>query len=1003
MPYLGRGLDKGNYLKLDDITSGFNGITTTFNLKAGGSAHYPGSGYSILVSLGGIIQEGESAYTINQDEITFASAPSAVDDCYIISLGVPIGIGVPGNSTVSGTKLTKPFSYDGYFYFDSTNDRVGIGSLTPQYDLDVVSTDTSIARLRSSSATGTQDSLLLQSNSATALRFQPNFQAANKYNWRLGAQTKIDNGFEITPSNNVGITNFDHPVIGIQTNQVGINTANPTEALHVFGNLNVTGIITGASFGGGIVADKIFEGNTAVETVDTGSNGHITFDTEGTERFRIGHAGVSTFLKDLHVAQAGTGSTVFINSTTHNTNVASVAMLKLGYTHSGGQAVGYLKLTEGGGNSFDGDLTFGVPYNKGSGQFGTRDPMTIKFNGNVGIGTNVPTSLFDVHMSDKSGINFTNSGNNAVLDFRANMVESAGRIRVDESSGGGYLDLYTKNTSGTLLKRVSITNDGDIEFIGTTAGVSSCTWDRSASVLKYIDGAKTIYGTGDDLEVYHVAGGDSIIHHTATSGSTLRLRSRGFTFKNQANNATIATLNEADACKLFFNNAEKIATTTRGITVTGEVVASQDFPTIQPTLNFNFAGTKKLDPRITYARSGSASYINEFGIVKPVGANIPRFDHDPITGESKGLLIEESRTNQMINSSNVTGATLYNGTITGNATTAPDGTTTADQFECSTANAMHRVDNAFTSGQIANSTAYSFSVFVKANGYDKLHIRYGGYGADNHGLGYDLSDGTTFAGKFDGTGALDPVTSSSMVAYHNGWYRCTFTFTTASNATSGTSTINYYVSNSESTTNFAGDGSSGMYFWGGQMEVGGFPTSYLPTDGQKATRGADQVTVSGSDFTDFYNDLEGTFAVSHSILSAVPDGRNCYVFEVSDGGSSHVAFRYNDVNSSFANKPAFHSVYNNSLSASMNATGTYTRGEIVKGAMTAKASSFKATWNGETIQTDGSGSLFGPGSTGQLAIGRYHPTPGYELNGHIQRMMYWPKQLSSNQLVNLTS
>ena len=183
MPYLGRGLDKGNYLKLDDISSGFNGITTTFNLKAGGSAHYPGSVYSILVSLGGVIQEGESAYTINQDEITFASAPATVDDCFIQSLGVPLGVGVPGNGTVGGTQLSKPFSYDGYFYLDSTNNQVGIGSLTPQYDLDIVTTDTSIARLRSSSSTGTQDSLLLQSNSATALRFQPNFQAANKYNW----------------------------------------------------------------------------------------------------------------------------------------------------------------------------------------------------------------------------------------------------------------------------------------------------------------------------------------------------------------------------------------------------------------------------------------------------------------------------------------------------------------------------------------------------------------------------------------------------------------------------------------------------------------------------------------------------------------------------------------------------------------------------------------------------------------------------------------------------
>ena len=203
--------------------------------------------------------------------------------------------------------------------------------------------------------------------------------------------------------------------------------------------------------------------------------------------------------------------------------------------------------------------------------------------------------------------------------------------------------------------------------------------------------------------------------------------------------------------------------------------------------------------------------------------------------------------------------------------------------------------------------------------------------------------------------------------------------------------------------------SNSIYVWGLQAEGSSatFATSHIPCNTGfmpgTVTRGADQVTVEGTEFTDFYNDIEGTFVVSHSILSGVPNAENCYVFEVSDGGATHVAFRYNDVNSSFSNKPAFSSVYNSGLSASMNATGTYTRGAIVKGAMTAKQNSFKATWNGETVQTDTSGSIFGPGTTGQLAIGRYHPVAGYELNGHIQRMMYWPKQLSSNQLKTLTS
>lgn len=105
MAYLGRGLDRGNYLKLDDISSQFNGSTVSFNLTSGGQAFYPGSSFSILVSLAGIIQEPESAYTIDQNQIIFASAPESSDDYYCIALGVPLNINVPGDNTVSTTKI----------------------------------------------------------------------------------------------------------------------------------------------------------------------------------------------------------------------------------------------------------------------------------------------------------------------------------------------------------------------------------------------------------------------------------------------------------------------------------------------------------------------------------------------------------------------------------------------------------------------------------------------------------------------------------------------------------------------------------------------------------------------------------------------------------------------------------------------------------------------------------------------------------------------------------
>lgn len=105
MPYLGRELTSGNYLKLDDISSQFDGSKVTFQLKSGGSDFFPGSSFSLLVSVAGVIQEADSAYQINNNEITFATAPSNGDDAFIIVLGLALGIGVPGDGTVGLNQL----------------------------------------------------------------------------------------------------------------------------------------------------------------------------------------------------------------------------------------------------------------------------------------------------------------------------------------------------------------------------------------------------------------------------------------------------------------------------------------------------------------------------------------------------------------------------------------------------------------------------------------------------------------------------------------------------------------------------------------------------------------------------------------------------------------------------------------------------------------------------------------------------------------------------------
>ena len=86
MPYIGRDLNQGNYLKLDDISSQFDGSKVSFDLKTGGTNFFPGSSMALMVVLGGVVQEAEAAYTIDQSSIEFASAPTSAQDCFIIVL-----------------------------------------------------------------------------------------------------------------------------------------------------------------------------------------------------------------------------------------------------------------------------------------------------------------------------------------------------------------------------------------------------------------------------------------------------------------------------------------------------------------------------------------------------------------------------------------------------------------------------------------------------------------------------------------------------------------------------------------------------------------------------------------------------------------------------------------------------------------------------------------------------------------------------------------------------
>ena len=83
------------------------------------------------------------------------------------------------------------------------------------------------------------------------------------------------------------------------------------------------------------------------------------------------------------------------------------------------------------------------------------------------------------------------------------------------------------------------------------------------------------------------------------------------------------------------------------VTLTGDtdnLIINTDTVTVRPTLDLNFARDKRLDSKITFTRNSVGTYVDANGLIQTAVNNIPRFDHDPVTGESLGLLIEESRT-----------------------------------------------------------------------------------------------------------------------------------------------------------------------------------------------------------------------------------------------------------------------------------------------------------------------------------------------------------------------
>jgi hypothetical protein len=98
--YIGRPQATGPYIKLDDISDQFDGIKTTFNLTLGGQPYFTSNPYTLLLSLDGVIQEPIVSYTISENQITFAAAPTSAGRFYCIVFGTTLNTNALTSLTV---------------------------------------------------------------------------------------------------------------------------------------------------------------------------------------------------------------------------------------------------------------------------------------------------------------------------------------------------------------------------------------------------------------------------------------------------------------------------------------------------------------------------------------------------------------------------------------------------------------------------------------------------------------------------------------------------------------------------------------------------------------------------------------------------------------------------------------------------------------------------------------------------------------------------------------
>ncbi|SOY56870.1 phage head spike fiber domain-containing protein [Cupriavidus taiwanensis] len=392
---------------------------------------------------------------------------------------------------------------------------------------------------------------------------------------------------------------------------------------------------------------------------------------------------------------------------------------------------------------------------------------------------------------------------------------------------------------------------------------------------------------------------------------------------------------------------------------------------------------------ITFSRSSPAWRFNSSGILVQETDGVPRFDYDPVTLQPRGMLIEEARTNLVLRSSEFDNASWSksNMSVTANAATGPDGAMSAEKIIPTTTSGTHGVNN--SSSTVSGSTMYYWSVFAKAGEYKNVRLR----AADSVGFLGDMIVDLT-------TGIIsNPSPTAIAQPLGGGWYRLTIGFTTNASPTSITHGVWVYDNTGGAT--FSGDGTSGLYVFGAQLEQGAFPTSYITTVGATATRAADVASITDLGKIGF-NPAQGTLyaetrvgALGNSASANTFPHMACFAKGANIGVGDYIGLRISQpdaVHVNVGNAGVFNSVVPPGSATTVGATE--------KVAAAGQGASIVAARNGSVSAAITSRTW--PVDVDTLWIGSQVGNTRF-WNGWIRALRYYPRRLSDAELQALTA